>query len=106
MAPMTAEVQDAPERSRYEITVDGKLAGFADYERHHRSIAFTHTEIDPRFEGHGLASQLIGSALDDVRASALPVLPFCPFVRAFIERHPDYVELVPKARRAAFGLAQ
>jgi uncharacterized protein len=101
---VTNTVQDAPERSRYEIRVDGELAGFAEYERHHRSIAFTHTEIDPRFEGRGLASQLIRAALDDVRMSGLPVLPFCPFVRAFIEHHPEYVDLVPEARREAFGL--
>ncbi len=104
MAAMPTEVHDAPERSRYEITVDGELAGFAAYERHHHSVAFTHTEIDPRFEGHGLASQLIRAALDDVRADGTPVLPFCPFVRAFIERHPDYLALVPEARREAFGL--
>ncbi len=101
---MNTVVQDAPERSRYEIRVDGELAGFAEYERHHRSIAFTHTEIDPRFEGRGLASRLIAAALDDVRPSGAPVLPFCPFVRSFIERHPEYVDLVPEARREAFGL--
>lgn len=104
MPAMATEIRDAPERNRYEITVEGELAGFAAYERHHSSIAFTHTEIDDRFEGQGLASKLIAFALDDVRGSGLPVLPFCPFVRSFIERHPDYLELVPESRRAAFEL--
>ena len=106
MTAMATEVHDAPERSRYEITVDDELAGFAEYERHHDSIAFTHTEIDSRFEGRGLASQLIRAALDAVRATGTPVLPFCPFVRGFIERHPDYLELVPENRRAAFDLVR
>jgi uncharacterized protein len=63
------------------------------------------TEIDPRFEGRGLGSQLIAEALDDARRRQLAVLPFCPFVRSFIASHADYVGLVPEERRAAFGLA-
>jgi uncharacterized protein len=63
-----------------------------------------HTEIDPRFEGHGLASQLIRTALEDAKDRELQVLPFCPFVNGYIDRHREYVELVPDAFRARFGL--
>jgi predicted GNAT family acetyltransferase len=86
---------------RYEIRVDGEPAGFAVYEPHGSVLAFTHTEIDPRFQGR----RLVGEALDDVRRLELRVLPFCPYVRAFIARHPDYIDLVPEGRRGPFGLA-
>ena len=66
--------------------------------------AFIHTKIDPDHEGEGLGSALISSALDATRDRGLSVLPFCPFVRAFIERHPEYAELVPECNREEFGL--
>ena len=92
------------EGSRFEIRVDGETAGFAAYHRRPGVIAFTHTEIDPRFEGHGLASQLIKTALSEARAEGAAVLPFCPFVRGYIAGHPDYLDLVPEGMRATFGL--
>jgi uncharacterized protein len=92
------------ERHRYAISVDGEQAGFTAYEPHGDLIAFMHTEIDPRFEGQGLGSRLIGQALDDVREQGRSVLPFCPFVRSFIASHGEYTDLVPEQRREAFGL--
>ncbi|MFZ1154724.1 MAG: GNAT family N-acetyltransferase, partial [Solirubrobacteraceae bacterium] len=89
---------------RFEIRLDGELAGFLQYRRHPTQIALVHTELAPRFQGHGLASQLIGSALDTARADALEVLPVCPFVQAYIQKHPDYLDLVPASRRAHFNL--
>jgi predicted GNAT family acetyltransferase len=97
-------VADAPERFRYEIAVNGETAGFAQYQAGRGVVALVHTEVDDRFEGRGLAKRLIAFALDDVRAKGLKVLPFCPFVRDFIERDPSYVDLVPADRRAEFGL--
>jgi predicted GNAT family acetyltransferase len=97
-------VTDHPEQERYEVTADGALAGFAQYRARPGLIAFVHTEIDPRFEGRGLASQLIRAALDDSRAKGLTVLPFCPFVNGYIERHAEYADLVPDAFRRQFGL--
>jgi uncharacterized protein len=100
----TITVGDIPERERYEVLVDGELAGFATYKARPEQITFKHTEIDDRFEGQGLASRLISFALDDARARGLAVLPFCPFVRAYIQRHREYVDLVPEGRRGEFEL--
>lgn len=97
-------VADAPERERYEVTADGELAGFAVYRRRQGLIAFVHTEVDERFEGHGLASRLAERALADARAAGLAVLPFCPFFNGYIQRHPELVDLVPEQHRAEFGL--
>jgi predicted GNAT family acetyltransferase len=100
----TIAVNDAPERERYEIRVGGELAGFATNKARPNQIVFKHTEIDDRFEGQGLASKLVAFALDDARGRGLAVLPFCPFVKAYIQRHREYAELVPEARRGEFEL--
>jgi predicted GNAT family acetyltransferase len=97
-------VTDHPERSRFEIRLDGELAGFVEYHRVGGSLDLTHTKVDDRFEGRGVGSTLIRHALDAAREQGMGVLPHCPFVRSYIERHGDYLELVPAARRAAFGL--
>ena len=78
----------------YEITVDGQHAGLAAFEERPGVEVFTHTEIDHAFEGKGLASQLVRAALDDVRSRGLRVVPVCPFTKAWIERHPDYQDLL------------
>jgi predicted GNAT family acetyltransferase len=102
-APEVA-VADAPDAERYEIRSDGALAGFAAYRLRPGLIAFTHTEVDERFEGHGLGGRLVAFALDDTRARGLGVLPFCPFVNAYIQRHREYVDLVPAEFRKNFDL--
>ena len=83
------------ELSRYEARIDGALAGFAQFQLTDELIVFTHTEVDPAFEGMGVGSALVRWALDDVRADGTrTVLPLCPFVKAFIGRHREYVDLV------------
>jgi hypothetical protein len=104
MGLVEPSVVDNRESGRFEILVDGELAGVAEYRRSGSSVMFSHTEIEPRFEGHGLGSILARAALDATRAERLSVLPFCPFIRGFVQRHPDYQELVPADRRALFGL--
>lgn len=99
-----ANVADAPQRERFEISLGDEVVGFTDYHRSPRAIALIHTEVDPAREGEGLASKLIRFALDSARAEGLEVLPFCPFVRGFIESHSEYLDLVPAARRAEFRL--
>ena len=99
-----ATVVDVPERSRFEISVDGEVAGITEYRRRPGLIAFIHTLIDPRFEGQGLASELVRTALSEARSDGLSVLPFCPFVRSYIAGHPEDLDLVPEDRRAKFEL--
>lgn len=98
------EIRDRPETRRYEITVDGVLAGFADYERGDGQISFTHSEMDNAFAGRGLAGLLARKSLDDARASGEGVVPLCPFYRSWIQRHSDYADLVPADRREEYGL--
>jgi len=98
-------VTDNAEAHRYEITVDGAVAGFIDYHDRGQRRALNHTEIDPAYEGQGLASTIARAALDDIRSRGLVVLPFCPFVRSFIDRHrEEYLDLVPAADREKFQL--
>lgn len=88
------DVHDNRDRSRYEVRVDGEMAGFAQYVMRGGRIVFVHTEIDDAFEGKGVGSALAKGALDDVRARGLPVVPICPFIASYIERHPEYQDLV------------
>jgi uncharacterized protein len=99
------KVADNPEASRFEVLVDGEVAGFTGYRRADGAVAFTHTVIDQAFEGRGLGSVLARGALDTTREAGSPVLPFCPFIRGYIQRHPAYLDLVPDDRRAEFDLA-
>ena len=105
---MTAEpeiaISDAPERKRFIATVDGKQAGFIVYRLRPGLIALIHTEVDEAFEGRGIGGALARFALDQARAAGLAVLPFCPFVNAWMKRHPEYADLVPDSYRANFDL--
>jgi uncharacterized protein len=101
---VATSVVDVPDRMRFEVRVDGEVAGFAEYRRRPGLIAFIHTMIDPRFEGQGLGSKLVRTALDQARQDGVAVLPFCPFVRGYIAGHGEYVDLVPDDLRAKFEL--
>jgi uncharacterized protein len=97
-------VRETRERNRFEIEVDGAVVGFVQYRRKPGVIVFGHTEIDPGHEGAGLGGVLVSAALDQARREGAKVLPYCPFVRSYIEHHPEYVDLIPDERRAEFGL--
>lgn len=97
-------VADAPDRSRFEVLVDGELGGFAEYRDREDVRSFTHTEIGDAFEGQGLGSRLVRGALDATREAGMSALPFCPFVRGWIAKHPEYLDLVPGNQRARFDL--
>lgn len=88
------QVRRNDELGRYEITVGGALAGFAEYRDLDGATAFTHTVVDDVHEGRGVGSQLVRSALDDVRARGGAVVPLCSFVAAWIDGHEGYGDLV------------
>ena len=88
------EVVDNPERRRFEVRKGRRVLGWAAYEQTAQMIVFTHTEVKPREEGHGLGSLLVRTTLDHVRAQEMRVLPTCPFVHGWIARHPEYADLV------------
>lgn len=101
---MDLQVADNPDEARFEIRADGELAGFVQYELSGNEIAFTHTQTDDRFRGHGLGGRLVQAALDEARDHHLAVLPYCPFVKGWITGHGEYADLVPEDRRTQFGL--
>jgi predicted GNAT family acetyltransferase len=80
---------------RYEARdAQGAVAGFAEFKLTDDLVVFTHTEVDPAYEGQGVGSALVRDALDEVRGSGRKVLPVCPFVKSWIDRHPDYADLL------------
>jgi predicted GNAT family acetyltransferase len=89
------QVTNNEAEKRYEARVDGRLAGSAYYDTADDLIVFTHTEVDDDYEGHGVGSTLARAALDDVRADGRrKVVPRCPFIKGWIDRHPDYQDLL------------
>lgn len=99
-------VTDNPAASRFELHVGTELAGFVTYQldEHDKAISFLHTEVEPAFQGAHLATHLARFSLDDARKRGLAVLPFCPYIGAWIKKHPEYADLVPQDSRADFGL--
>jgi uncharacterized protein len=97
--PEDAIVADVPEQNRYELRVGGKLIGLMAYRRRDGQIAFTHTEVDPSCEGRGFGSRLAAAGLDDARREGLEVVPLCPFIAHYVEKHPEYRELVAKTEQ-------
>ena len=91
---MEPTVHDVPEADRYEIRDGDRLLGLAAYQRRGDQVVFTHTEVDPQAEGSGLGGKLVRAALDDVRGRGGRVVAQCSFVRGWIERHPEYGDLV------------
>jgi NAD+ kinase len=89
-----ATVVDSFEESRYEILLGGEVAGMLHYRRHGDLVELAHTEIDQAFEGRGLAGRLASAALADARARSTPVRVTCPFVQSYLQRHPEYADIV------------
>ncbi len=96
---MEPTVRDAPEEQRYEIRDGDRVLGLAAYRREGDRVEFLHTEVDPDAGVSGLGGTLVRGALDDVRARGGRVVPLCPFVRGWIERHPEYRDLVEQPDR-------
>ena len=93
------EVAHVPDASRYELRLGGRLVGLLSYRRRNGRIALIHTEVDESCEGRGFGSRLAAAALDDARRAGLEVVPLCPFIAHYIERHPEYAELLASGYR-------
>lgn len=90
-------VRDNPAAHQYEARIEGHLARLV-YERRGDTIYLTHAETPPPISGRGIGSRVVQAALDDARARRLRVVPRCTFVRAYVERHPEYRDLVAGVR--------
>jgi hypothetical protein len=88
------EVRRNEESARYEAFVDGALAGFAQFRPAGDVVVLPHTVVDDAFEGQGVGSALARGALDDLRARGVRVHATCPFISAWVAKHPDYQDLV------------
>lgn len=91
---MDTEFIDAPDRHRYELRAGDELVGIIDYRLHGDVIRLIHTEVPEEFGGQGHAATLARAALDDARSRGLTVRPDCPYVASYIEKHPEYADLV------------
>jgi predicted GNAT family acetyltransferase len=88
-------VEDNPDKHRYEaVSESGVVAGFVSYRRRDDNLVLIHTEVDQAFEGQGVGSALARGALDNAREAGRPVEVKCPFLSDYIERHPEYQDLV------------
>ncbi|WP_306317098.1 MULTISPECIES: GNAT family N-acetyltransferase [unclassified Streptomyces] len=105
---MAVKIVDVPEKRRYEALLDegaddgsgerSAVAGHAEYIRTPELIAFVHTEVEPGHEGQGIGSSLVRTSLDEARDAGLRVLATCPFYADWINRHPEYADLLYQAR--------
>ena len=91
-------IVDAPDAQRYEARMDGQVVGFARYRRTGDRILFHHTEVDPAFEGRGIGGRLASGALEDALAHGSQVIVGCPFIGAYLKRHPDLAGRVSMSR--------
>ncbi|MFG1807897.1 GNAT family N-acetyltransferase [Streptomyces sp. NPDC049040] len=92
-SPTAPTVELADLRHRYEILVDGRLAGFTEYRDRDMQRVFFHTETDEAFTGQGLASVLVRQALNDVRRSGMRIVPVCPYVAKFLRKHDEFADI-------------
>lgn len=87
-------ISDRVDAARYEARVDGELAGFVEYRLAGTRRILLHTEVLPAFEGRGIGSALARHILDAARASGARVTVKCPFIRTWLARHPEYIDVV------------
>ncbi len=101
---MDVTFQDNEEASRFEALRGGEVVGFADYRLEPGRIEILHTEVDDSLEGKGVGSGLVRFALERAQEGERSVVPWCPFVRAWLRRHPEFIERVSFRHREQFGL--
>jgi hypothetical protein len=97
--PIDVAVTNNTAKLRFEAHVGDELAGFTTYLRHGDQVVFTHAEVEPKWEGQGVGSTLAREALDEVVAAGEVITPLCPFIVAYISRHPAYLLHVDEVHR-------
>jgi predicted GNAT family acetyltransferase len=90
---MPHQVRDAKERHRFELEADGHVA-FSTYRREAGVVTIMHTEVPKELGGRGIGTALAHGLLELIRAEGAKVTPLCPFVKAYIDKHPEYADLV------------
>ena len=102
---METTVVDVPERGRFEVRIGDRVVGLASYHVENGLMTLPHTEVDPSMGGRGLGKVLVSGVLDAARDRGLHVLPYCSFVRHYIQQHPETLDLVADDDKPHFGLA-
>lgn len=97
-------VEDAPMRGRFEVMVDGEVVGMASYHVEGDVMTLPHTEVSPAVAGRGIGTTLVAAVLASARERHLAVLPYCSFVRHYLQTHPADQDLVRPDDRPHFGL--
>lgn len=87
-------VRDNPAERRYEARLEGEVVGYSQYIPATDRIIFTHTVVEPEYEGRGIGTELARAVVEDAIARGLRITPRCPFIRAYLQRHRQYDDLV------------
>ena len=89
-------VVDVPERSRFELRLDGERVGLADYTVRDGVVTVPHVETDPAHRGQGFAAELMAGLLDELRERGQTIRPLCPYAAAYVREHPEVQDLVAR----------
>ena len=100
----TADVRDNPALNRFEIFLDGTLAGFVTYDLDDKTYALPHTEVFAQYGGHGVGTALVVETLTQIRRMGGKALPYCSFIPKVIRDHPELIDVVPAEAQPQFGL--
>ena len=101
---MDTTVVDVPEKGRFEVRVGERVVGLASYHVDNGQMTLPHTEVDPSMGGKGIGTTLVAGVLSAARERGLTVLPYCSFIRHYIQQHPEEMDLVTVQDRPHFGL--
>jgi uncharacterized protein len=98
------QLSDNATAQRYEARIGERVVAYIEYRPSGEARMLTHTEVNGDVEGQGVGSAIVKFALEDIRSKGERVVPMCPFVAAYMQRHREYVELVHPLQRKVFGL--
>lgn len=102
---METTVIDVPDRGRFEVRLGDRVVGLASYHVEEGTMTLPHTEVEPSLGGRGIGTALVAGVLAAARERGLHVLPYCSFVRHYIQQHTEELDLVAEEDRPHFGLA-